>query len=375
MTWRFWRGWLLLFVLVFFPRGLAAQRGWVLDLSAGRTRHDVLLPRVGTTNMALGTRYTGGNGRWFHASMGAPLLLNFGAGGPFWGITGAGQRITYGHQPWSVGAEVGGDIYAYGGSRFGEYGGGATAQAMPLVGLDLGPLELEARSGVLFNRLVLPGERTNRAVHHSALRVALRPGVGLELVGDGRWMRAPEGSYPYAGASAQWARGRGAAWASAGQWLTDALPRPTISLGIGARLTQRLEVAAEWQQDGGDPLYWNAPRKMWSVRASHAVGRRRATGASFLPEVGGGRVTLRIPLEVSGAAPFVIGDFTGWEPVRMARLDSAWMLTLPLGPGVYHYIYRTAEGTWYLPNSVDHRVPDGMGGWNAVLVVPGEVRR
>ena len=373
---RWWEThrWIVAFALLLLPGTASGQGRWTVDASVGQIHHDALIPRIGTSNIALGVRYAGETA-WMHGSAGGPLP-GVGDGGLYWGVVGGGQRMTRVHAPWTYGVQVTGDVYSYGGSRLGEYGGGATAQAMPLAGWRNGPVEAEVRSGLWYNRVVIPGERTHRAVHDSEMRLGWNPGAGLALTGGGRWLSASEASYGFLGAAAQWAYGRASAWAAAGQWMTDEIPEPTYTAGIGARLSDRMSVTAEWQQDGGDPLYWNAPRQMWSMRLTRSIGRVRSRPvAPVLPEVRSGRVTLRLPLDASTSPPSVIGDFTDWEAVPMVRAGDRWELTFPVRPGVYHYVYRTADGVWYLPNSITHRVSDGMGGWNAVLVVPEEVGR
>jgi 1,4-alpha-glucan branching enzyme len=70
-----------------------------------------------------------------------------------------------------------------------------------------------------------------------------------------------------------------------------------------------------------------------------------------------------------GEAPSVAGDFTDWSSVRMTRVDGEWEASFQLAPGVYHYSFQRADGSWFLPDSVQNRVDDGFGGANGVLVV------
>ena len=50
--------------------------------------------------------------------------------------------------------------------------------------------------------------------------------------------------------------------------------------------------------------------------------------------------------------------------------NARWTYTAKLAPGVYHYAFVAADGTWFVPRSVRGRQNDGMGGEVAVLVVP-----
>jgi len=54
----------------------------------------------------------------------------------------------------------------------------------------------------------------------------------------------------------------------------------------------------------------------------------------------------------------------------MVRQGDAWVLTLPLGRGVYRYAYRGADGEWFVPEGTPGRQDDGFGGVAAVLIVP-----
>lgn len=170
-------------------------------------------------------------------------------------------------------------------------------------------------------------------------------------------------------------------WVYLGRWLDAALPTAVWGAGGSVEVARgfRVEVAA--QQDANDPLYWNPPRRFWSVGLARAFGPRAAAAAPvpaaapILPNRVGGRVVIRVPVSESSAAPALAGDFNGWKPAPMQRVGDAWQLALPLAPGVYHYSFRRADGSWFLPRSVTNRVDDGFGGVNGVLVVRAEAER
>ena len=65
----------------------------------------------------------------------------------------------------------------------------------------------------------------------------------------------------------------------------------------------------------------------------------------------------------------IAGDFNNWQATPMQREGDNWVLRLPIGPGVYHYAFRSATGTWFVPSSTPGRRDDGMGGHVAVLMV------
>jgi hypothetical protein len=82
-----------------------------------------------------------------------------------------------------------------------------------------------------------------------------------------------------------------------------------------------------------------------------------------------GRAVIGVDAGSVRGAPSIAGDFTGWKPVPMRRDGSRWTYTATLAPGVYHYAFVAADGTWFVPESVPGRQDDGMGGHVAVLVV------
>jgi hypothetical protein len=206
----------------------------------------------------------------------------------------------------------------------------------------------------------------------------------LELTGSARYVRAEEGGYPFAGASASLDHGRGEFWASVGRWFDDALPDLSWSTGATLALDSRLDLWATLRQDAADPIYWNGTRRNWSIGVSRRLGGGvwspvpvpapgDATGRAADPaavEVVGRRVIIRLPLSAARAAPSLTGDFTGWKPLAMRRAGHSWQVELELAPGVYHYAFQSAAGDWFVPESQPGRMDDGFGGHVAVLVVP-----
>jgi hypothetical protein len=103
---------------------------------------------------------------------------------------------------------------------------------------------------------------------------------------------------------------------------------------------------------------------------SRRIGRTPALAlpAALVTPVSG-RVTIRLPLSASDAAPTVAGDFSSWREIPMVRGADGWSVSLPLGPGAYRYAFRRPDGTWFVPEDAPGREPDGFGGFNAVLIV------
>lgn len=66
----------------------------------------------------------------------------------------------------------------------------------------------------------------------------------------------------------------------------------------------------------------------------------------------------------------ILGDFTDWEPMPMEHADGAWVVTVPVQPGIYHFGF-LVDGEWFLPEQgVEGRVSDDWGRDNGTLVVP-----
>lgn len=352
-------------LLAVFPAGVRAQSsGWAVDVAAGRAVHDPVSSSIGTNNLSLGLRY-GGSVGWLYLSGGTP----FSSEGVHWGAAGLGRRVTAGEGVISAGIDLGAHGYTFSDTEGLVSGSGATLEALPLLLVQRGNALAEIRSGVLRYLSRAADTSLARTAHDSGIRLTLAH-EALAVVGEGRLLRVPEGDFPYAGGAAQFRYGRATVWGSVGRWLDDAIPTLAVGGGASVQVTDRLDVHASWQQEPNDPLYWNAPQRTWSFRLSRSFGTP-ALPAPILPRSEDGRVTIRIPADASpSAAPSVVGDFTGWQPVPMIRSGEFWTVSLPVEPGTYYYGFKHADGTWFVPSSLPNQVDDGMGGTSAVLVVP-----
>ncbi len=340
----------------------------MLDVSAGRAVHDPVSAQIETSHhLMLGLRYTGTRPQWLYLSAGAPFTS---MNSP-WGAAGLGGRLSVERGSFAVGADLASHLFAYRDPEIGTSGAGVTLEFLPTLALRRAALEVEAYSGVVQHTVVIPEGTTTRWAHDSGTRVAL-PDVlpALTLRGEGRYLRTREGDFPYTGAMAELTWGVAAAWVLGGRWLSDQIPTPVYGVGATLQLSERFEVQAAWQQEASDPLYWNAPRSSWSLRVSHRLGPRREASGVVLPQTLEGRTIIRIPLAEAASAPYILGDFTDWQPVPMVRSGEYWEAALVIASGVYHYGFRTQEGQWFVPSSIPHQVNDGMGSASAVLIVP-----
>ena len=366
----------------------AARAQWIVEATAGRAVYDPVSAKIGAVNASLGARYQG-TGRWLYLSGGTDL----GSQGLLWGVGGLGVHPTvFRRGSWALGVDLGAHVYGFTESEYvveeagtpvtvtdpGDWG--ATLEAVPTATFRRGRVGVELRSGMVQtlgpyeDELLtgpVDGEFLVVTAYDGGASVSVEAAPGMEVEALGRYMRFPEGGYPYLGGSARLFRGRGALWAFGGRWFSDFVPSPRTGYGIGGsvRAPLGIEVSALWQQETSDPLYLNAPRQTWSVRVSRRLGRAAELPGAVGVTPADGAVAIRLPLSAAEEAPFVLGDFTEWQPVPMVRNGEFWEVRLDIPSGVYHYGFRTAAGDWLLPESLP-RADDGMGGESAVLVVP-----
>lgn len=341
----------------------ASAQGWAVDLSAGQVVHEPVPGSVSAFGATIGVRHEAP--RWFYASAGLP----FDADGLPWGALGAGSRFARGAGDIIYGIDAAGHGYAFRDRTAQVSGGGGTLEAMPLVSLESGVARLTLRSGLRHHASTFSGQSQSRSVHQSDVRAALTSGA-VRVSGEARYLRAAEDAYPYVGAAGELAAGAVELWAYGGRWFSDIIEKPVFGAGARTRLGPAVEVYASFQQETNDPLYWNAPRRSWSIGVSRSFGSGHAATRPIAPEVHGTTVTFRIPASEARQAPALGGDFTGWDTVPMVRAGAFWSVTLPVPPGVYRYAFRRADGTWFVPAAVPGRSDDGFGGHSATLIVP-----
>jgi hypothetical protein len=78
----------------------------------------------------------------------------------------------------------------------------------------------------------------------------------------------------------------------------------------------------------------------------------------------------RIEIEAAGASTVdVRGDFTEWQPVRLARTGSVFRLDAPLSAGLHRLAIRVDDGPWTAPANLP-QADDGAGGRVGLITVP-----
>jgi hypothetical protein len=346
----------------------AAARGqaWSVDLSAGRTVYDPISIDVGTSN-AMGTlRYDALRGLWVHGTAAVPMR----SGDPLWTAFGTGMRVAPRGAERSrvhLGADLDGQAFLFRDAVADLAGRGGVAGVAPFASVRAGAGRVELRGGWRGQTLAFGGFTDRRSVFESGVRALY--GERLRVQSDLRWLHAPEGTFPFVGASLAHASAPFQWWAQAGKWLSDALDDAAWGAGAGVTLTPGTTVWASVRQEAPDPLYWNESRRSWTVGVTRRLGGGPPL-ARAAPAREAGMVVVRVPAaHAPGSALFIAGDFNEWKPVAMEREGTDWVARLPLAPGVYHYAFRSAAGEWFVPTVVAGRRDDGMGGHVAVLLV------
>jgi hypothetical protein len=342
----------------------AGAQGLSVDVGAGRFVYDAVSASVPSDNLIGVVRYEGRREAWVFGAAGAPL----GAGDTFWLAAGTGGRFLAGPaRRLSFGADVAAHGFSFRDAVADQLGTGGTIEALPLVRLAAGAGSFEARAGWRGHTLSFGGLRESRGVVDAGVRAGY--GLTVRAEAEGRWVRAREGTYPFAGVSLAYRPARFGLWATGGRWLSDDLDEVSWGVGADANLGPRLTLWAGIRQDAPDPLYWNPSRRTWSVGLTTRLRRVRPALAP-VARSSAGRVLVRIRSTDAPPGPvWIAGDFNAWNPQPMRREGETWVIDLPLEPGVYNYAFRTGGGEWFVPASTPGRRDDGMGGHVAVLVV------
>ena len=289
---------------------------------------------------------------------------------PLWGALGTGGRFLLpgpeGRRA-TVGLEVGSHGFLFRDAVATQIGAGGTLDAIPFASLSAGAGRVELRGGWRGHALSFAGGTQTRGVFETGARVTYD--AALRVQADARWVRASEGTYPFVGTSLLYAGVPLQVWVQVGKWLHNELDDVAWGAGAGYALSDRVSLWASVRQEAPDPLYWNEPRRMWSVGVTRRLGRGLPV-VLRAPRVEPGGVAIRVALaDAPTSELWIAGSFNTWRPRAMHREDREWVIRLPLAAGVYHYAFRSATGEWFVPASIAGRRDDGMGGHVAVLVV------
>jgi hypothetical protein len=363
MKWRRLIATSLVALVIAAPASICAQ-GLSVDVSAGRLVYDPLVAHVGTNNLMGSLRYDTAREAWIYGAAAVPLT----DAATFWGGAGAGRRFaTRANSRASLGAEVAGHAYSFRDAFVYQVGSGGLGEIIPFVRLSAGLGYVEGRGGWRGHTLTLSGVNERRGVFETGARAGY--GAVVRVEGDARWVHATEGVFPFAGVTLIYNGTPVQVWGQAGKWLHNDLDDTTWGSGLAMALNARSSVWASVRQEAPDPLYWNTARRTWSVGMTQRLGRVASPIRPLRVEPAGG---VLVTLRASDAPPgqiSIAGDFNNWQPTPMQREGDRWVVRLPVSPGVYHYAFRSATGTWFVPSSTPGRRDDGMGGHVAVLMV------
>jgi hypothetical protein len=338
-----------------------------LDVSAGQIVYQPLPATVATNNAAATVRYDSPRGIWLYGTGAMP----FSGTDSRWGGAGIGDRLV--QSPSStrrvnIGADIDAHVFGFHDGVLDQGGKGGFMEAMPFIQVPAGLASFEVGGGWRSQTLSYAGIVDTHHVFESRAHASY--GTLWTIDGDARWLRASEGWYPFLGGGLRYRGTPVQAWLQTGKWFSNSLNDAAWGAGIDVTLTDRLALWSSVRQEAPDPLYWNLPRRSWSVGITRRFDIARQTQPLTTAQPDAGGVLIRVnAADVDGASVSVAGDFNGWRPVPMQREGREWLVRLPLAPGVYHYAFRSDRGEWFVPSSVPGRRDDGMGGYVAVLVV------
>lgn len=165
----------------------------------------------------------------------------------------------------------------------------------------------------------------------------------------------------------------GLSWrAGAGLWDTPAGDELVGSVGLGVPLGGGWTARTSGGRARPDPLLGSQPWVQGGLEVRGELARFGGGAPDPLYRIleEGHPSRVRFTLEAPDAREVVLlGDFTGWDPVPMERIDGRWRTELDVRPGVHHFGFRV-DGRWHVPEEAPGRVDDEWGRVNATLVVP-----
>ncbi|HEX6589413.1 MAG TPA: glycogen-binding domain-containing protein [Longimicrobiales bacterium] len=362
---------------LFIASPAAAQ--WHAEVQAGRLQYDAA-PEAVTTSFAAGISWSN---PWsmVAGSVGTPFTSEE----PVWFALQGSHRIAS-RGDLGFGLDLGADAFVFhlstpdpdllpdlfGSETTAVTGWGAAAEAMPFVGWRAGNVHLEARAGVA--SLLSDGTHIEEQTRTAFVADAFAETAvwrSLVLRGDGRWVSASEGGFPYAGVTVAW-EGPFALWGSVGQWFDPAAESLSWRAGVALPVGNRVALLLNGEHEEIDPVHATPARTTWGAGVRVMLGALARVSEPLPDAYVDGVATISLDAEATDArTPSIAGDFNDWTPAPMTRDETAdaWTFRIPVAPGVYHYSFVDADGNWFVPEGTPGRRSDGMGGYVAVLVV------
>lgn len=220
---------------------------------------------------------------------------------------------------------------------------------------------------------ILPsGEKVSTATTAgvAAADVRFGPSRGVRLRGRGEALFLDGSTLPHAELTVIVGHPHGTVWAGVDHWESDEKRETGWTLGASLDLTAAFVAQASVGRSTGDPLFGTEPRDTWSVGLRYRFAERPGrSSAVALTEYEAGAVQLRVPADAGEGRISVAGSFNGWRKVPMQPHGGDWTVELSLAPGYYEVAFVDETGRWFVPEGMNGRRSDGMGGWIMVLVV------
>jgi hypothetical protein len=195
------------------------------------------------------------------------------------------------------------------------------------------------------------------------------------------WHRTPAGNYSNVGARVVLAGQWGLAELRLDRWDTPDVNETTGGLALIIPVGRLWSLRGFFGRTDPDPLTLAQPGSGGggvlfgrSLVASSAESSA-STGPYQIVEYGDEASRVRVVVQPSteATAVAVLGDFTLWEPVAMAKTDDTWVVELEVPVGTHHFGF-LVDDQWYVPADAPDVVPDEWGRLSATLVIEGVSR-
>lgn len=371
----------------------AQAQEWTAEAQAGRFHYFDGRAHAVSSNLGLGIRRDARRSQLV-LSAAVPLA----SGDPFSGYAGVWRRLALGEGAFFGGVDLSGHGFLHrdrqnidssspprwplgllrllGGDR-GESNAPASSstyglggEALAVAGIALPRTRAEARYGVSRTYTAFEGDGDlDRALRVSDVQLAVKPTGGLTVRAQVQRFDAEEDRYNRAGVTAQLEGSPASVWASAGHWFSPGSTGTPWAAGASLNLHDRVSLNVSGRRDTFDPVYLAGPRTSWTIGLAYRFGAAPRPAEPVPASYVDGRATILLPIDEVEDRPLVAGDFNDWQPEPMVRDGKQWSYTVSIAPGAYHYAFVSAEGKWFVPESVPGRKDDGMGGDVAVLIV------
>ena len=258
-----------------------------------------------------------------------------------------------------------------GGVQPARQGWGLLAEITPAFRMRKGDLDVGISAGITSYAARFADVRFDRTAVVARTQASFGAPDVRRLTAEAEVYRTPDEVYPRVGLRGVVPLSPAWIWAGVGAWLHPDLPTIPWQAGAALNVGGRSTVSMSVRRDGFDPILQTPARTAWTVGLSVRVGSApRGPGVPRPRSYRAGIATIALPAAEAGSgAPRIAGDFNGWSPVPMSREGDAWVFHVALEPGLYRYAFVADDGTWFVPESLDGRRPDGFGGHTAVLVV------